>query len=49
MLTATRIPVRIEGTGTGINLFPQWCLVGTGNRRHIGYGSVWSLHEAAGG
>ena len=49
--SAMGFPVRIEGTGTGINLFPQWCLVATGdrNREHIGHGSIWSLHEPAEG
>jgi len=41
-------PVRIQGTGTGINFFPQWCLVGTGNRNreHL---RAWSPCEAARG
>jgi len=49
--SAMGFPVRIEGRGTGINLFPQWCLVGTGkrNREKLGHGSVWSPREAAEG
>jgi len=37
-------PVRIQGTGTGINVFLQWCFVGTGNRNreHLW---VWSPRE----
>jgi len=36
--------VRIQGTGTGNKLFPQWCLVR--NREHLW---AWWPREAAGG
>jgi len=45
---AMGFPIRIYGRGRGINLFPQWCLVATGNRnrQHLW---AWSHSEAAGG
>jgi len=48
--TTMVFPVSITGprTGTGNNLFPQWCLDRTGNRNreHLW---AWSPREVAGG
>ena len=49
--SAMGFPVRIEDTGKGINLFPKWRLVWTGNRNreHVGHSSVWSPCKATRG
>jgi len=50
-VSALGVPQTPEGKGTGNKLFPEWSVVGTGNRNReqVGHGSVWSLREAAGG
>ena len=44
MVLQQGFPVRIQETGTGINVFPQWCLVGTGNRNRE-HSWAWSPRE----